>query len=307
MNRNFSSELPENFRRNSVGLHAAKGERWLDNLPDLIAEIADKWSLEMENHFEDLSFHYVAPCTCADGTKAVLKLGYAEENSILYSEAKILKFLSGNGAVKLLKFDERFCALLLERLLPGENLIELCKQNDEQATATAIGVLKNFRQPSLPNSGFPTLQEWIKSLLSAHNTLFPQTFIRKAQHYFSELIAASKQDFLLHGDLHHGNILSAQRESYLAIDPKGIVGDIGFEISVFLNNPRSWVLNHPRREKILKTRLEMFSQSFEIEPQNLRKWAYAEAVLSAWWTFEDNGKDYEKWLASAQMWDSLKF
>jgi streptomycin 6-kinase len=304
MLQDYSGKLPDRFIRNIAGLHAEKGEKWLADLPEIIARIAEKWSLEMENHFQNLSFHYVAPCVRSDGTKAVLKIGFPEENSIIYSEAKILKILDGKGAVKLLNFDKNFCAILLERLLPGENLIRICKEDDERATAIAIELMKKFLHPAPTGSGFPTLREWTKGLSEAKNAPFPQEIIDRARNYFDELIGSSKQNFLLHGDLHHENILSAQRDSFLAIDPKGIIGDIGFEISVFLNNPRSWLLKHPNRAEILKKRLEMFAQNFEIEPQKLRKWAYAEAVLAAWWTFEDGGRDYEKWLACAEMWDN---
>ena len=306
MRKFYSERLPKRFTQNITGLYAEKGGEWLEELPDLIVAIAEKWSLEVGNYFPNLSFNFVAPCTCSDGTAAVLKIGFAEENSIIHSEAKILNYLAGVGAVKLLAYDEKLCAILLERLLPGENLIDLCKRDDARATEIAIGVMKNFRRPVPAAGEFPPLEKWIESLLRVEETAFSPEAIKRAQKYFSELIFGSRQNFLLHGDLHHENILSAQREPFLAIDPKGIIGDIGFEISVFLNNPRGWVLKHPKRDEILRTRLEMFARSFEIEREKLRKWGYSEAVLAAWWTFEDNGADYEKWLACADMWEQLK-
>ncbi|HEX8638812.1 MAG TPA: aminoglycoside phosphotransferase family protein, partial [Pyrinomonadaceae bacterium] len=84
----------------------------------------------------------------------------------------------------------------------------------------------------------------------------------------------------------------------------GIVGSIGYDISVFLNNPRGWLAAQPNRQELLKRRIEIFAEAFSIDPRDLRKWAYAEAVLSAWWTFEDGGKDAEKWLARAEIWES---
>ena len=267
MHRDYSSRLPERFTQNILGLHAEKGAEWLAALPGVIAAIAEKWSLDVENHFENLSFHYVAPCTLAGGKQAVLKIGYPEENSILYSEAKILKFLNGKGAVKLLEFDKKSCAVLLERLLPGENLIELCRRNDEAATAVAIEVMNKFWRRAPADGRFPSLQQWTNELEKAEDKAFGQKFIEKARSYFEELRGSSKRSFLLHGDMHHENILSAERVPFLAIDPKGIVGDIGYEISVFLNNPRSWVLTHANRGEILEKRLKMFTQSFKIEPR----------------------------------------
>jgi streptomycin 6-kinase len=105
--------------------------------------------------------------------------------------------------------------------------------------------------------------------------------------------------------LHHQNILSARRDSFLAIDPKGIIGDVGFEISVFLNNPRGWLLPNPDCRKIAQRRVKQFAEAFAIEPRDLCDWAYAEAVLSTWWTLEDGGNDWEKWLACAEIWDGI--
>jgi streptomycin 6-kinase len=305
MNRNFLAELPIRFTENIIGMHAEPGRQWLDILPELIEEIAGKWSLKIDKPFSDLSYNYVAPCVCPNGTKAVLKIGFPEKDSVNFLEAKTLDFVAGEGIVRLLKFDEEFCAMLLERALPGENLIGICKQDDEQATKIAISVMKGFWRVAPENAGFPNLEKWIEGLRSAEDTTFPQKSVKKARDYFTELIASSRQAVLLHGDLHHGNILSAEREAFLAIDPKGIIGDIGYEISVFLNNPRSWILKHSNRKSILRKRIEMFSESCEIEPESLRKWAYAEAVLSAWWTMEDNGAGWEKWLEYAEIWERI--
>lgn len=298
------AQLPERFRQNIIDSHSERGERWLKDLPRLIAEIAQNWSLAVEKPFPNLSYHFVAPCVCEDGAAAVLKVGFNEPDSIVFGEAKMLELLNGNGAVRLLQFDENNCALLLERLMPGEDLTGLCKINDERATLIAIDVMKKIRRVSFENNDFPSLEKWTSSFRQAENTGFSQRHFENGQKFFDELINSSEKR-LLHGDLHHQNILSAEREAFLAIDPKGIIGDIGFEISTFLNNPRSWVLKHPNRREILKKRVEMFARSFEIEPNNLRKWAYAEAVLSAWWTFEDNGAGWEKWLACADVWEEI--
>lgn len=294
--------LPETFKRNICDLHAEKGERWLSDLPELTAKIAEEWRLFVGEPFPNLSYHYVAPCVCDDGSEAVLKIGFAEKDSIVLSEAKFLNLLNGNGAVKLFRFDEIRCALLLERLMPGKNLVELAKTDDEQATAHAIRVMKKIRCQPPEKIQFPTLENWVASFCRAEKTTFDFTRVKKAQRIFERLIGSSEQQ-LLHGDLHHQNILSAGREAFMAIDPKGIVGDIGFEISVFLNNPRGWLLTNPDRRTITQRRIKQFAAAFIVEPQDLRDWAYAEAVLSAWWTYEDGGNDWEKWLACADIWE----
>jgi streptomycin 6-kinase len=297
--------LPKKFKRNIVELHAEKGKQWLDDLPDLIAKMSEKWSLAVDKPFPDLSYNFVAPCVCADGTNAVLKIGYNEKDSVIFSEAKFLTVLDGRGAVKLLRFDKNCCALLLERLIPGENLAKLCKTNDEKATLIAIDVMRKICQQPPKNHDFPTLENWINKLQTAAETKFAPRLVAKALNNFEELSDASEQNLLLHGDLHHENILSAERESFLAIDPKGVVGDIGYEIAVFMNNQRRIMRSRQDLRQIIARRIEQFSQSFAIEPLKLRKWAFVQAVLSAWWVFEDTKTSSAKWIDYAEIWEEI--
>ena len=298
-------QLPEKFRRNILDLHREIGEQWLNNLPDLIAEISEKWTLSVEPPFPNLSYNYVAPCVSDDGTQAVLKIGFGEKKSVIFSEAEFLKLLDGNGAVKLLRFDKNYCALLLERLIPGENLKRICQTNDEQATRIAIEVIQRLRCKPPETGAFPALENWMNGLQTAEKVNFAPRLVAKARNYFEELSDASEQNLLLHGDLHHENILSAEREAFLAIDPKGVIGDIGYEIGVFLNNQRRLIRTRQNLSHILPRCVEQFARSFEIEPQKLRKWAFAQAVLSAWWVFEDTGTVSEKWTTYADIWEEI--
>jgi streptomycin 6-kinase len=117
------------------------------------------------------------------------------------------------------------------------------------------------------------------------------------------LSGACTQLYYLHGDLHHENILSATREPYLAIDPKGIVGHVGYEIAVFLNNHHWWLEGDEDIPKKLDHAVQQFSEAFEISPDDLRRWAYAQMVLSAWWTFDEMPDIYNNEVALADIWD----
>ena len=305
MKKFLTDNLPAQFVENVIGVCGKRGQKWLSDLPEIVGKIAEKWTLKVENPFPNLSYNYVAPCVSrADGSRAVLKIGLPEDDdSVSASEADYLGLMGGNGSVKLLRFDPNNRALLLERLMPGDDLKQMCAADDERATRVAVEILRRIkRAPPLENK-FPTLEKWVENFQKFVPADYAD-FIGKAQNYFAELIAASKENLVLHGDFHHQNILSAERESFLVIDPKGIVGDIGFEISVFLNNPRGWLLSHPNARAISERRIEIFAEAFAVAPSDLRKWAYAEAVLSAWWTIEDGGADAGKWLACTAIWES---
>ena len=302
------ADLSNNFIQNILGLHEIEGAKWIIDLPKIVKEIEQSWLLKVAKPFPNLSYHFVAPCVLQDKSEAVLKLAIPEKKSPIFNEKKILEIFNGEGAVRVLRFDERFYALLLEKLTPGENLVKICQKDDAQSNFIAIQVLQRLlTKTTTEKNDFPLLKDWVSGLQNAEKPSFAPEFVKKAREFLDELIASSNKSFLLHGDLHHQNILSATREEFLAIDPKGIIGDIGFEISTFLNNPRGWVLSHPEREKIIENRLEQFSEAFEIEPRDLQKWAFSEAVLSAWWTFEESRADWEKWIACAEIWRKTKF
>ena len=300
MNENFMLNLPERFTKNTLDICGKSGEQWLNDLPRIIGELEENWSLKVENPFPNLSYNFVAPCICKDG--AVLKIALPLNNPEISGEAKFLQIKDGKGAVRLLKSDENRRAILLERLTPGKHLKEVCQTDKTKTVEIAIKIQREIIKKPPENSAFRRLEDWFKGFDKAAKTKFPREFIFKASEFYKELSCSSNK-FLIHGDLHHENILSAQREPFLAIDPKSIIGDIGYEISVFLNNHLWWLASEPDLKEKLNYAVKQFSEAFEIEPQDLRKWAFAQIVLSAWWTFEDSGGNWETELAFAEIWE----
>ena len=300
MNEILRANLPERFVKNTLDLCGKPGEQWLNELPRVIKEIEENWSLKVEKPFPNLSYNFVAPCICKDG--AVLKIALPLNNPEIFNEASFLNVLDGKGAVKLLKSDENHRAILLEKLTPGKHLKELYQNDETKPLEIAIKIQREIIKKMPEDSAFKRLEDWFKGFDKAANTVFPREFIAKAHEFYKELSRSSNK-FLIHGDLHHENILSAEREPFLAIDPKGIIGDIGYEISVFLNNHLWWLASDANLKEKLNQAVLQFSEAFEIEPRDLRKWAFAQIVLSAWWTFEDNGENWENELAFAEIWE----
>ena len=300
--KNFTANLPRRFIKNALNLCGESGENWLNDLPRIIGEIEEKWSLKVEKPFPNLSYNFVAPCALNGGEKAVLKMALPLSNPEFFDEINFLKIAGGKGAVRLLDSDENRRAILLERLVPGANLKEVCRADETKAVEIAIEILRRILTKAPENSAFKQLEDWFKGFDRAAETEFPREFIFKADGFYKELSRSSGK-FLIHGDLHHENILSARREPFLAIDPKGIVGEIGYETSVFLNNHLWWLASKSDLKEKLNQAVRRFSEAFNVESQDLRKWAYAQIVLSAWWTFEENGENWENELAFAEIWE----
>ncbi|MEO6590004.1 MAG: aminoglycoside phosphotransferase family protein, partial [Pyrinomonadaceae bacterium] len=172
-----------------------------------------------------------------------------------------------------------------------------------KAVEIAIEVMKKLpRQPANKNE-FINLESWINGLSRAVESNFETKKVAKAQKFFAELVEPFEKKILLHGDVHFDNILSAQREPFLLIDPKGLVGEIGYEIAVFLNDLADWCSHLKNQKEILAQAVENFAKAFDTDAKSLRKWAFAYAVLSAWWMIEDFGNNKEKDILRAEIWD----
>jgi len=303
MKQDIFENLPPKFVEVMTGAFRAEGRRWINRLPEIVGEIERHWSLRIKKPFPNLSYHYVAPCLLKNGGEAVIKIGFPGEKTTTLNEIRVLEFLDGRGVCRLLRFDEKRSALLLEKLAPGENLKTIFQNNHTKAVETAIEVMRKFWRKAPENHDFPLLEDWFAGFRQAEKINFAPGYIEKAQRLFAELNSSPAPKTLLHGDFHHENILSAEREKFLAIDPKGIVGDIGYDLSVFLINHANWLESAPNLPEKLNFAIRRFSEAFGIAPENLRKWVFAHSVLSAWWTFEETSENCERELAFTEIWE----
>jgi streptomycin 6-kinase len=130
---------------------------------------------------------------------------------------------------------------------------------------------------------------------------FPELLVEEAERLWLELDSSAGKRVLLHGDLHHDNIISATRLPWLAIDPKGYVGDAAFEPGAVLRN--LWqdrhVISNPA--KTIESGIDQFADELDIDWERVRGWALAQAVLSVWWSYEDNDPDWADSLEIAEM------
>ncbi|GIV80362.1 MAG: streptomycin 6-kinase [Litorilinea sp.] len=295
--------IPTDFARRMVELHGPRGEAWLRELPRLVDACARRWSLQVLPHFPGLSYNYVAPAVDRNGTPLVLKLGVPTAE--LSSEIAALRFYDGYGIARLLDADEAQGALLLERLQPGTELITL--EDDEQATAIAAQVMRELWRPIPPDHPFPTVATWgagfarLRAHFQGGTGPFPPELVARAEGIFAEFLASMAEPVLLHGDLHQYNILASTRRPWLALDPKGIVGEPAYEPGAFLRNPLPDLLTWPQPARALARRIHIFAEILELERERILGWGMAQAVLSAWWSYEDHGHGWEPAMACAEL------
>lgn len=295
--------VPEGLIRTITELHGAAGVRWLDRLPTLITEYEERWSLEVDPPFPNLSFNYVAPARRTDGTAGVLKLSLPGDPGFK-REAEALRLFDGRGAARLLELDLHSGAMLLERLEPGASLATV--RDDEEATSIAAGVLEQLWRPVPPDHAFPSVSDWARGFDRLRQSFeggtgpMPAALVEQAEAIFAELLASQDGMVLLHGDLHHHNVLAARREPWLAIDPKGVVGEPVCDTAALLRNPVE-LLDAPQPGKVLERRIALLSEELGLDRERVRRWAFAQAVLAAYWGLEDGGRVWEEALIFAEL------
>ncbi len=298
--------LPDNFIRTITDLFDKRGLAWLENLPALIADCEHRWSLKALPPFE-LSYNYVAPAIRADGTEVVLKLGVPD--GALTDEMTALRLWNGHGIVQLLDYDPEQGIMLLERLQPGTPLVAV--EDDEEATRIFAGVARQLWIPAPAVHNFDTPQTWAEGMKRLRKRFgggagpLPAKIVETAESLFADLLSSQADPVLLHGDLHHWNILSATRLPWLALDPKGIVGEPCYEVGAWLRNPVGHLFNQPSPSRLLARRVAILAEELGFDRRRILGWGVAQAVLSAWWSIEDHGQGWEEAVAIAEFLSGL--
>jgi len=285
--------LPPVFVNNVTTSFGDSGRRFLDDLPALLTEAAERWGLIPGIPFL-LSYNYVCAVSRADGTPAVLKLGVP--NIELTSEIKALRVYDGQGACRLLEADAERGMLLLERLQPGRMLVTL--EDDDRATEIAADVMRRIHRPVPKGDGFLSLRKWFDELINLRPRFgggtgpFPEKTVEIVEEMIRNLFAEDRPQVLLHGDFHHFNILSSER-GWLVIDPKGVAGPAEYEVGPLLLNPWDQMPNETGAIQRTQRRIAILSERLGFERQRLWQWATCHSLLSAWWDTAEDGSGGE--------------
>ena len=242
---------------------------WLEQLPATIRHLEEEWSLTLGHPFEaDASASWVAPCIQRDGSPAVLKIGLPHMEAL--GEIDGLRFWNGDPTVYVLEADNELNAMLLERCLPGTPLRTLSE--DKQDLVVAEMLKRLWRKPNEAHS-FRELGEMIAAWnreTSEEMESWPDPGLAREGIRLREELATNAPDTLiLATDLHAGNILQAQREPWLVIDPKPFLGDPAYDATQHLLNCRQRVDNDPR------STIFRMANLLEIDHERVKLWLFA--------------------------------
>ena len=306
MKKNSRVDLPHDFIITIQNTYGDDGYKFLNSLPDLINEASRRWNITDIQAVLNLSYNFVAFAKYGD-QEVVLKIGVP--NRELTSEMTALRLFDGRGSVRLIEADEDQSMFLLERLRPGEMLATL--KDDEQATNLAADVMLNLWQVAPSNSALIQLSDWFKGFdklrarFNGGTGPLDKELVERAEGAVKEFFAEDYASMLIHGDLHHFNILSSGR-GWLAIDPKGVIGPAAYEVGPLLINPSGDLSDHANVLQLTERRISILSERLGFERERIRTWGLAHAVLSAWWSLEDNAAwdytmDFARFFSKAQI------
>jgi streptomycin 6-kinase len=219
-----------------------------------------------------------------DGQSLVLKLAKRQAGDVLAA-------FDGRGVVRVYEHDEG--ATLMEQASPGYSLVGMAVNGaDDEATTILAATIETMTPGALFN-GVPTVEDWGQGFdryVASGDTQIPSALLFRAQRLYRELCRSQRNVRLLHGDLHHDNVLFDQERGWLAIDPKGVVGEREYETGAALRNP----VEHPELfadPVVIQRRVDRFCDALGLRADRVLAWAFAQTVLSAVWAIEDDPAD----------------
>lgn len=275
---------------------SAAGREWLGELPARVACCREKWKLELGEPYQQSFVSIVFPAKRPDGSLAVLKIQYPHAES--EHEAEALRRWNGQAAIKLFDFEEENHALLLEKCEPGGHLAAMAAEPALEVFTQILPLLwvtagKPFRTLADEAEG------WIQALPANWERAgrpFEMALLEGAMDAIDLLRNTQGEQVLIHQDLHGDNVLSAQREPWLAIDPKPLVGERELSLAPII---RGYEFGHSRRHAI--GRLDKLASTLGLDRERARLWAVGQTLA---WGFEGT-VGYKKHMETARwLWEA---
>ncbi|MEV6399762.1 aminoglycoside phosphotransferase family protein, partial [Streptomyces sp. NPDC051907] len=265
-----------------------EGRKWITDLPGLASEFLERWELRRDGESGFGEAALVLPVLRGDGTRAVLRLQMPKEET---AAAVIgLRTWNGDGVVRLIDHDPVSGALLLERLNGARTLASV--EDDDVATAVLAELLARLVSVPAP-AGLRGLGDIAAGMLeqapqavTALADPADRRLLRTFASAVSELVD-EPSDRLLHWDLHYDNVLAAEREPWLAIDPEPLAGDPGFDLWPALDSRWQDVVATGDAPRIVRRRFDLLTDVLDLDRQRALGWTLGRLLQNALWDVED--------------------
>ena len=278
-------DVPELVRQRALS-NGAAGREWLDDLPDVIADLVSRWDLEIGSAFSGGTASYVAAATDSSGRACVLKVGIPldmhEEDA--FNRSLIAHQLAdGQGCAELLRYSTSPPAMLLERL--GQNLHDLGMALP-RLLETIVATLQSFWRPVAPDVPLPTVRDqaaWLAAYIESTWNEIGQPCDRAVVDRALELCGSRSAAFdetravLVHGDAHGWNTLAAREGQFKFVDPEGLRSEREYDLAIPMREYNEPLLEGATK-RLVRERAEMLATACEADAQAVWEWGYIERV-----------------------------
>jgi streptomycin 6-kinase len=280
-------EIPRELAASLLSYGEESGRAVVEMLPGRAAEFLDRWELRLAGPSMYGRVSLVLPVVRPDGTRAVLKLQQRDEET--EGEWLALRTWAGDGAVRLLDHDAETGTLLLERAGPGRHLSSV--DDSREATRILAGLLARTSSVAAPE-GLRRLGDVTARMLERVPAAVELLADEEERRLLRDCAAAVREvagepgDRLLHWDLHFDNVLAAEREPWLVIDPKPLAGDPGFELL-----PALW--NRFDEDEVL-WRFDLMTEALGLDRERARAWTLGRVLQNGLWEAEDGEEELDE-------------
>ncbi|MYW05622.1 aminoglycoside phosphotransferase family protein [Streptomyces sp. SID3343] len=274
------SGTPETFARTTLGREGDRARTWLAELPALVEDLLARWACVPDGEALHGGVGLVVPVRRRTGDPAVLKVSFPHPGNV--HEPDALAAWRGYGAVVLYERDDDHFAMLLERA--RSTTLAQVDDGDEVA-AVAGGLNRRLAVPAPP--GLPRLRERAAAWESRLRADARESAHTLAPHVVAAALATARElgfdqpELMVHGDLHAGNVLRAEREPWLAVDPKGLVGDPAYDAGTFLKSRVPTFRDVGDLSRAAHRALDIFVEAAGLDRERARQWAQLRAVQAA--------------------------
>ncbi|MFD6415902.1 aminoglycoside phosphotransferase family protein [Streptomyces sp. NPDC060194] len=274
-------QVPEGFVRGTVAREGEAGAAWVAEVPLIVRELMARWGCGRDGEVTHGGVGVVVPVRWR-GRRAVVKVSFPHEGNV--HEPDAFEAWGGRGAVRLYARDDARFAMLLERAR-SETLAEAA---DTDEVVRVAGRLHRRLTVAAP-AGLPRLstqaEGWLEQLRHEEAELshaLPPRVVDAAAATVREL-GTTQPDTLVHGDFHARNILRADREPWLAVDPKGYVGDPAYDGGTLLKARALAFLDADDLRTAAFRALDGFAEAAELDRERVRAWSQLHAVQASFW------------------------
>ncbi|HET6626181.1 MAG TPA: aminoglycoside phosphotransferase family protein [Nocardioidaceae bacterium] len=259
---------------------------WLEALPRLVHDIVEEWELAYDGPPMHGHCALVVPVRTTGGRPAVVKLAWPHDEE--EHEHLALQVLQGRGMVRMYRAVPRRHVMLLERLHAEESLTGI---DDLEASEIVANLYQRIHVPAPPQlrplTGY--IARWTAGLEALpRDAPIPRRLVEQTIALGKDLVSDDASvGTMIHGDLHYENVLAADREPWLVIDPKPMSGDPHYEVAPLLWNRWDEVLASGDLRSAVRRRFHTVVDTAGLDEDRARDWVVVREVHNALWTLDD--------------------